>query len=119
MRSTVTLLLADPGQSIGYELQLADVVPATLDETDPEPLYDEEPEDPDEPVDVDEVEESELDDVAERTGWLVVDGVDLDEVELPDVDAWWEVETCELVAEAAGTAAAKPAVTAAPIPRAE
>lgn len=67
----------------------------------------------------DEDDEPEFDDVAERTGWLVADEPVREEPDAPEVDEWCEGETWELVAEAAGTAAAKPAVTAAPIPSAE
>jgi hypothetical protein len=92
------LLHADSGHSIGYEDQLADVVPAALDEVEPEePAFE----------------------VAERTGWLAAEEGVLEGLDAPELVEWCEVDTCELVADAAGTAAAKPAVTAAPTPRAE
>jgi len=72
-----------------------------------------------EPDDEFEVDEPVFDVVAERTGWLVADELGLEEVDAPEVAESRDVDTWELVADTAGTAAAKPAVTAAPRPSAE
>ena len=110
MPSTVTLLVAGCGQSIvkcRLSVQLADDVPATVDETDPDdPLVDVVVEDP---VDV-------LDDPVDAADWRT--GVEEETALRPvPVELCW-VETWALVA-AGGTATANPAVMPAPTPRAE
>ena len=110
----MTLLVADFGQSIvkcRLSLQLADDVPATVDETDPD--------DPLDDVFVDVLVEDPddvLDDPVEAVDWRT--GVEVETALRPvPVELCW-VETWALVA-AAGTAIANPAVTPAPTPRAE